>query len=124
MSLLDTLLGQAGNLNIAGIAQQVGIDPNIAQQAVTALAAAHNQPGDTVDTAAQSSGIDANTLNSVVGALGGHEGLGSIVQIAEQNPALIQGILGAVTGGGAAAGGIGGLLGGLASAFFNKQQPQ
>ncbi|MBS0254329.1 MAG: hypothetical protein JSS36_03725 [Proteobacteria bacterium] len=121
MSLLDTLLGQAGNLNIAGIAQQAGIDPNMAQQAVSALAAAHNQPGDTVDTAAQASGIDAGTLNSVVGALGGHEGLGNIVQIAEQNPQLLQGILGAVTGA-AGSGGIGGLLGGLASAFFNKQQ--
>lgn len=119
MSLLDTLLGQAGNLDIASIAQQAGIDPAIAQQAVGALAAAHNEPGDTVDTAAQASGIDAGTLNSVVGALGGHEGLGNIVQIAEQNPQLVQSILGAVTGGGAG-GGLGGLLGGLAGAFFKK----
>ena len=122
MSLLDTLLGQAGNLDIAGIAQQVGIDPAVAQQAVGALAAAHNQPGDTVDTAAQQTGIDPGTLNSVVGALGGHEGLGNIVQMAEQNPQLVQGLLSAVTGGGAASGGLGGLLGGLAGAFFNKPQ--
>jgi hypothetical protein len=117
MSLFDTLLGQAGNLDIAGIAQQAGIDPAVAQQAVGALAAAHNQPGDTVDTAAQSSGIDPDTLNSVVGALGGHEGLGQIVSVAEQNPQLLQGIMGAVGGGG-----LGGVLGGLAGSFFNKPQ--
>ena len=119
MSLLDTLLGQAGNLDIADIAQQAGIDPALAQQAVGALAAAHNEPGDTVDMAAQQTGIDANTLNSVVGALGGHEGLGNIVSLAEQNPQLVQGILGAL-GGGAGSGGLGGLIGGLAGAFFNK----
>ena len=32
----------------------------------------------------------SGTLNSVVGALGGHEGLGYIVQMAEQNPQLVQ----------------------------------
>ncbi len=122
MSLLDTLLGQAGNLNIAGIAQAAGIDPALAQTAVTALAAAHNQPGDTVDTAAAQTGIDSGTLNSVVGAMGGHEGLGQIVQLAEANPQLVTGILGALTGGGAAGGAGGGAAGlmGLASAFFSK----
>ena len=52
MSILDSLLGAAGqNLDVAGIASQLGIDPSVAQTAIAALGAAHGQDGDTVQTA-------------------------------------------------------------------------
>ena len=115
MSLFDSLLGQLGpNLDIAGIASQVGIDPAIAQQAVAALGAAHNQEGDTVETASAQTGIDAGTLTQITGLLGGHEGLGQVAQLVESNPQIVSSLLGAFSGG--QAGGLGGLVGSL----FNK----
>ena len=118
MSLLDSVLGQlgGGNLDVAGIAQQVGIDPSLAQTAIAALGQAHGQDGDTVETAAAASGIDANTLSQVVGALGGHEGLGQIASTLASNPQLVQGVLGAL-GGGSAGG-----LAGLAASFLGGEK--
>ena len=115
MSLFDSLLGQlGGNLDVAAIASQVGIDPAIAQQAIDALGAAHNQEGDTVDTAAAQTGIDPGTLSQITGLLGGHEGLGQVAQLVESKPQLVSSLLGAITGG------EGGGLMGLAQGLFKK----
>lgn len=90
MSLLDSLLGQlGGNIDIAGIAQKVGLDPATAQTAIAALSQAHGQDGDTVETAAAQSGIDSGTLNQVVGALGGESGLGQVAQMLQSNPQIL-----------------------------------
>lgn len=95
MSLLDSVLGQlGGNVDIAAIAQQVGIDPAVAQTAVAALGQAHAQDGDTVETAAAASGIDAGTLGQVAGALGGAEGLGKISTMLQDNPQILSTITG------------------------------
>ncbi len=95
MSLLDSVLGQlGGNVDIAAIAQKVGIDPSLAQTAVAALGQAHPQDGDTVETAAAASGIDADTLNQVAGALGGSEGLGKVATMLQENPQILSTITG------------------------------
>ncbi len=87
MSLLDSLLGQAGqNIDVAGIAEKFGIDPAIAAQAVAALGAAHSQPGDTVDTAAGQTGIDTGTLSQIAQELGGGEGLEQLNQAMQGHP--------------------------------------
>ena len=87
MSLLDSILGQVGgNIDIAGIAAQVGIDPALAQQAVAALANAHPQPGNTVDAAAAQTGLDAGTLGQIVSSLGGEGALGQISQAMQDHP--------------------------------------
>lgn len=45
MGLLDGLLGQlGGNLDVPSLAERVGISPEQAESAVTALAQAHPQP--------------------------------------------------------------------------------
>jgi len=95
MSLLDSVLGQVGgNLDLASLAAKVGIDPAMAQTAVAALGQAHAAPGDTVETAAASSGIDAGTLSQLAGALGGTEGLGKISEMLQGNPAILSTITG------------------------------
>lgn len=111
MSILDSLLGAAGqNLDVSGIASQLGIDPSVAQTAIAALGAAHGQDGDTVQAASDATGIDADTLNQVVGALGGHEGLGQVAQALAGSPEA-QNLLGSLVGGDA--GGLAGLAGSL-----------
>jgi ATP phosphoribosyltransferase regulatory subunit HisZ len=115
MSLFDSVLGQlGGNVDVAGIASSLGIDPQVANTAIAALGQAHGQDGDTVETAAANTGIDAGTLNSLVGALGGHEGLGQIASLVSSNPQLVEGLLGQLGGQGGALGG----LAGLAGSFF------
>lgn len=87
MSLLDSVLGQLqGNVDIAGLAARVGIDPAMAQQAVAALASAHAQPGDTVETAAAQTGIDSGLIGQVAAQLGGEGGLGQLSQMIAQHP--------------------------------------
>ena len=119
MSLFDMLTGVLGNnVDVASIAQQAGIDPAVASQAVAALGAAHNQDGDTVATASAQTGIDSDTLNSVMGALGGHEGLGQIAQTLESNPQVLSSLTGMLGGQG---GGASGLMGMAASLLGGKE---
>ncbi len=89
MSLLDSILGQVGqNVDIAGLASKVGIDPAMAEKAVAALGAAHPQPGDTVETAAAQTGIDSGTMGQIAEQLGGAGGLGKISEMISGNPQL------------------------------------
>lgn len=93
MSLLDSLLGQlSGNVDVAAIASKVGIDPATAQNAITALGQAHAQEGDTVETAAAQTGLAPDTLNQVVSALGGTQGLGQVSQMLQNNPQILSSI--------------------------------
>ena len=78
MGMLDALLGQvAGNMDVANLAAKVGLPPELAEKAITALGAAHPEPGDTVETAAQSTGISPDILQQIVGqgSLGQFAGL-------------------------------------------------
>jgi len=116
MSLLDSLLGMAGqNIDVAGIAGKLGIDPAMASQAIAALGAAHSQPGDTVDTASAQTGIDSGTLSQVAQELGGTEGLGQLNQAMQDHPqaASLMSMFTGNDGGGDAGGGILGMAQGL-----------
>ena len=87
MSLLDGILGQVGgNVDIANLAAKVGLDPALAEKAVTALGAAHPQPGDTVATAAAKTGIDTATLTQIVEHIGGEGALARFSQIMHDHP--------------------------------------
>lgn len=87
MSFLDSLLGQVGgNLDIAGIATRFGIDPATAQQAIAALASAHGQPGDTVETAAAQTGLDSGMLYQIASHLGGEGALAQLNQLIQAHP--------------------------------------
>ena len=87
MSLFDSILGQIGqNDGVAGIAAKLGIDPALAEKALSGLAAAHPQPGDTVATAAANTGIAPGTLEQLVQQIGGTGALASITGAIASNP--------------------------------------
>jgi len=105
MGLLDGLLSQLGsNVDVQNMAAKVGITPEQAEQAITALAQAHPQPGNTVDTAAAQTGLSSDILQQVVGHIGGEGSLGQFASL-----------LGEAQGSGML-----GKLEGMAGSFFNK----
>ena len=105
MGMLDGLLSQvAENVDVKNLAAKVGLTPEQVESAVTALGQAHTAPGDTVDTAAASTGLPAEILQQIVGHIGGEGALGKFA-----------GLLNAQGGEGLL-----GELGGLASGQFGK----
>ena len=104
MGLLDGLLAQVTeNVDIKNLAAKVGLTPEQVESAVQALGQAHPQPGDTVATAAESTGLPADVLQQIVGHIGGEGSLGQFASLLEQN------------------GGMLGQLGSMASGFFGKK---
>ncbi|MBN8850023.1 MULTISPECIES: hypothetical protein [unclassified Sphingomonas] len=109
MGLIDTILSQLGsNVDVANLAAKVGLSQDQVEQAIAALSHAHTQDGDTVDTAAETTGLPADTLQQIVGHIGGEGSLGQFAQM-----------IGAV-GGEGGEGGAGGLLSGLAGKLFGR----
>lgn len=95
MSLLDGILGQlSGNPTIDNLAAKVGLTPEQVEQAVHALAQAHTAPGDTVNTAADQTGLPQDKLSQIVGHIGGEGALGQFANLLEQNGGGIMGSLG------------------------------
>ncbi len=93
MSLFDTILGQVGqNTDIANMAAKIGIDPAMAEKAIAALASAHTQPGDTVEAAAEQTGLDTGTMNQVLEHLGGEGALGQVSQMMNDHPQIMAGL--------------------------------
>jgi ATP phosphoribosyltransferase regulatory subunit HisZ len=86
MALFDQILGQLqGHPELINLAAKVGIDPKMAEQAVAALGAAHQEPGDTVQQAAAQTGLDAGTLSQIVGHIGGEGSLGRFATMIDQD---------------------------------------
>jgi hypothetical protein len=101
MGLLDGLLGQVTeNVDIQNLATKIGLSPEQVESAVHALGVAHPQPGDTVASAAASTGLSADTLSQIVEQIGGEGALGRFASLLGD-----QG---------------GGVLGNLASSLFGK----
>ena len=80
MSMLDGILKQVSGSpdTVASLAEQVGIDPSMVEKAVAALGQSHAEPGDTVELAAQKTGLDLGSLGAIAGQLGGEGGLGQL----------------------------------------------
>ena len=79
MSLLNTILGQVSeNATVQNLAAKVGLSPEQAEQAIAALGQAHTQPGDTVETASQTTGIPTDKLSQIVQHIGGEGSLGNL----------------------------------------------
>lgn len=63
MNVLDGILGQISeNTTIRGLADKFGLTPEQVASAVTALGQAHGQPGDTVQDAADATGLSPDML--------------------------------------------------------------
>jgi len=87
MSLLDGLLKQFGpEVDVSNLAAKVGIDPAMAEKAIAALGAAHQQPGDTVELAAEKTGLDTGVLGQIVGHIGGEGSLGEFARMLKDHP--------------------------------------
>lgn len=100
MSILNSILGQvSGDATVQNLASKVGLSPEQAEQAIAALGQAHAQEGDTVQTAAQDTGLPADKLSQIVHHLGGEGSLGQFASLLE------------------AQGGASSLLGGLKNIF-------
>ena len=82
MSMLDGLLKQvAGSPDtVADLAQKVGLDPSMVEKAVAALGAAQPQEGDTVELAAEKTGLDAGALGGIMSQLGGEGAVGDLAE--------------------------------------------
>jgi len=87
MSLLDGILGQVSNHpDVTNLAQKVGIQPALAEKAIAALGVAHQQPGDTVASAAAKTGLDTGTLSQIVDQIGGEGSLGEFARMLQEHP--------------------------------------
>lgn len=86
MGMLDGILGSlGGNAVLDNLAAKVGISPEQVQSAIAALGAAHPQDGDTVTAAAASTGLSADTLQQIVGHLGGEGALASVAAMLDRD---------------------------------------
>lgn len=94
-SIFDSILGQvSSNVDVKNLAAKVGLDPSQAESAIAALAAGHQAKGDTIETAAATSGLDAGVLQQIVGHLGGEGSLASFASALGQNPDALKMVTG------------------------------
>lgn len=84
MSILNSILSQVNeNATVQNLAAKVGLSPEQAEQAIAALAHAHTQEGDTVQTASRHTGIPTDTLSQIVQHIGGEGSLGQFASLLE-----------------------------------------
>jgi hypothetical protein len=98
MSVVNDLLGQlAGKLDVQNLAAKVGLTPEQTEAAVAALGQAHPQPGNTVETAAGTTGLPTDVLQQIVGHIGGEGSLGQFANLLSDSGGA-EGILGKISG--------------------------
>ncbi len=86
MGLFDQVMGAARNHpTVKNMAEKLGIDPETAEKAIAALAEAHHQDGDTVETAADRTGIEAGTLAQIRDHIGGEGSLAKFAAMLDQD---------------------------------------
>ena len=86
MGLFDKILGHAhDHPTLKNLANKLGIEQEQAEQAIAALAEAHQQDGETVSLAAQRTGLSEGTLQQIVEQIGGEGSLTQFHQILERD---------------------------------------
>lgn len=86
MALFDDILGKvSGHPELVNMAHKLGISPEAAEQAVAALGEAHQAPGDTVQLAAEKTGLDSGILNQIVEQIGGEGSLSQFAAMLDQD---------------------------------------
>lgn len=86
MSIFDSILGQVtDNPTVKNMADKLGIDPEDAAKAVAALGESHQEEGDTVELAAEKTGMDAGVLNQIKDAIGGEGSLSSFTSMLDKD---------------------------------------
>ena len=118
MGLFDGILSSVSeHADIGNLAARVGISPEMAEKAIAALGAAHQQPGDTVQQAAEKTGLDTGVVAQIVQQIGGEGSLGEFARMIASNPQAA-GILNSLDKDGD--GSVIDDLGGIAKGLFGK----
>lgn len=87
MGIFDSILGQVSeHADVGNMAAKLGIDPSLAEKAIAALGQAHQEPGDTIQSAAARTGLSAGTISQIVEQIGGEGSLGQFAQMLKDNP--------------------------------------
>ncbi len=87
MSILDGILKNIGGApdDVVNLAKQIGIDPAMVETAIGALGKTHQLDGDTVQLAAEKTGISPEILQQVVTAIGGEGSLTHFASIIDRD---------------------------------------
>jgi hypothetical protein len=87
MSILDGILKNIGGApdDVANLAAKIGIDPAMAEKAISALGMTHQMEGDTVSLAAEKTGLSPDILSQVVSAIGGEGSLGNFASMIDKD---------------------------------------
>jgi hypothetical protein len=87
MSILNGIFGELGHhVDVANMAQKLGIEPALAEKAIAALGQAHQQEGDTLEVASAKTGLDSGTLGQIVEHIGGEGSLGEFARALKDHP--------------------------------------
>ena len=89
MSMIDEMLKMVAGHDVSGLAGRVGLTPEQVHSALDALGRARGEPGDTAGTAAARTGLPVDTMQQVLGAVGGHEGLDKLIPLLGQDGGLM-----------------------------------
>jgi hypothetical protein len=90
MGMFDSILSTVSeHADVQNLAAKIGIDPEMAEKAIAALGIAHQEPGDTAELAAQKTGLDIDTIQSLIGHIGGEGSLGEFASQIAANPSGI-----------------------------------
>ena len=87
MSILDGILKNIGGApdDVVNLAAKIEIDPAMAEQAIAALGKTHQLDGDTVQLAAEKTGLSPEILGQIVAAIGGEGSLTHFASILDRD---------------------------------------
>ena len=87
MSILNSIFGQLGqHVDVTNLAEKLGLDPALAEQAIAALAQSHDEQGDTLEGASAKTGLDTSMLGQIVDQIGGEGSLGEFARTLKDHP--------------------------------------
>ncbi|RJY08203.1 hypothetical protein [Aurantiacibacter aquimixticola] len=86
MSIFDQIKNAAHNHpTVKNMAEKMGIDQEDAEKAIAALTEGHQAEGDTLDVAADKSGLDKGMLSQVMEHVGGEGSLTGFMQMLDKD---------------------------------------
>ncbi|MEQ7874713.1 hypothetical protein ABDK56_11990 [Sphingomonas sp. ASV193] len=86
MGVLDGMLSQlGGDATVDNLAAKFGLPADKVETAMAALSQAHQEEGDTVQSAAASTGLPPEKLSQIVDHIGGEGALGQFASLLQGN---------------------------------------
>lgn len=87
MSILDGILKNIGGApdDVVILAKQVGLDPAMVEKAIATLGHTHQLDGDTVELAAEKTGLPKDALSQIVAAIGGEGSLSNFASMIDKD---------------------------------------